>query len=231
MKKLTLSLALLAGAFTFTSCGSGSSSSLLSSVGQGLLSNALGGTTTSSSSSSTSTTSSTTSVISSLLSSLISGSSTISTSDLTGTWNYTGTDCVFESENLLAQAGGAVAATKLESQLNTQLSKVGIKEGSCSFTFNSDNTYTATIGGRTISGNYTLDSSNNKIKLTYLAGLGSTTPRITKSGSKISLLFESDKLLTLLKGASALSNNSTLSTVSSLLGNYDGLYLGLEMSK
>lgn len=213
------------------SCGSGSSSSLLSSVGSGLLSNALGGTTTSSSSSSTSTTSSTTSVISSLLSSLISGSSTISTSDLTGTWNYTGTDCVFESENLLAQAGGAVAATKLESQLNTQLSKVGIKEGSCSFTFNSDNTYTASIGGRTISGNYTLDSSNNKIKLTYLAGLGSTTPRITKSGSKISLLFESDKLLTLLKGASALSNNSTLSTVSSLLDNYDGLYIGLEMSK
>lgn len=232
MKKLTLSLCLLAGAVTLTGCGSTGSSSLLSSVGQGLLGNALGGsTTTTTTETTTSTSSSTTSVLGNLLSGLLSGSSTLSTSDLTGTWNYQGTACAFESENLLAKAGGAVAATKIESELNSQLSKVGIKEGSCSFTFNSDNTYTATIAGRTISGNYTLDSANKKIKLTYLAGLGSTTPRITKSGSKINLLFESDKLLTLLKGASALSSNSTLSTVSSLLDNYDGLYIGLELSK
>lgn len=224
MKKNIVTLAVLSGALTLTSCGS--SSSILSNVGSALLQNAVSGSTTS-----TTSLSNTASTIGNLLSDLLGSSSSISQSDIVGTWNYTGSDCVFESENLLAKAGGSVAASKIESQIDSQLSKVGIKSGSCSFTFNKDNTYTATIGSRTISGEYTLDSSNKKIKMTYLAGMGSMTPRITKSGSTISLLFESDKLLTLLKGASALTGSSSLSSITSLLGNYDGLYIGLKMKK
>lgn len=228
MKKIQASLAALCGTLLLTSCGTTSGSSILSSVGSTLLSNAVSG---SSSTSTTDTSSTTTSVLGSLLSSFLGSSSTISQSDIVGTWNYTGANCVFESENLLAKAGGAVASSKIESQLNTQLSKVGIKQGSCSFTFNKDNTYTATIGGRTLSGTYTLDSSAKTIKMTYLAGVGSMTPHVSKSGNTLSLLIESDKLLTLLKGASALTGSSSLSTVSSLLGNYDGMYVGMKLQK
>jgi len=229
MKKTFLSLAAIASALTFTSCGSSNGSSILGNVGSALLQNAVSG----SSSGTTSTTniSNTASTLGSLLSDLLGSSSSISQSDIVGTWNYTGTDCVFESDNLLAKAGGSVAASKIEQQIDSQLSKIGIKSGSCSFTFNKDNTYTATIGSRTISGNYTLDSSNKKIKMTYLAGVGSMTPRIAKSGNTISLLFESDKLLSLLKGASALTGSSSLSSITSLLGNYDGLYIGLKLKK
>ncbi len=229
MKKSILSLAMLAGALTFTSCGT-TGGTIAQNIGGALISNALGGD-TSSSSTSSSTTSATTSVLGSLLSNLLGSSSTLSQSDIVGTWNYSGADCVFESENLLAKAGGAVAANKIESELNTQLSKVGIKSGSCSFTFNKDNTYTANLGGRTIQGNYTLDTTNKTIKMTYLAGLGNITPHITKSGNKISLLMESSKMLTLMKGVSALSKSSSASTISSLLGNYSGMYVGLELSK
>ena len=42
---------------------------------------------------------------------------------------------------------------------------------------------------------------------------------------------DSDKLLTLVKTLSAFSSNSTLKTASELLSNYDGLYVGLQMSK
>lgn len=229
MKKTILSLAAIAGALTLTSCGTSNGSSILSNVGSALLQNAVSG----SSSGTTSTTniSNTASTLGNLLSDLLGSSSSISQSDIVGTWNYTGTDCVFESDNLLAKAGGSVAASKIEKQIDSQLSKVGIKSGSCSFTFNKDNTYTATIGSRTISGNYTLDTSNKKIKMTYLAGVGSMTPRITKSGNTVSLLFESDKLLSLLKGASALTGSSSLSSITSLLGNYDGLYIGLKLKK
>lgn len=229
MKKTILSLAAIAGALTLTSCGTSNGSSILSNVGSALLQNAVSG----SSSGMTSTTniSNTASTLGNLLSDLLGSSSSISQSDIVGTWNYTGTDCVFESDNLLAKAGGSVAASKIEKQIDSQLSKVGIKSGSCSFTFNKDNTYTATIGSRTISGNYTLDTSNKKIKMTYLAGVGSMTPRITKSGNTVSLLFESDKLLSLLKGASALTGSSSLSSITSLLGNYDGLYIGLKLKK
>ncbi len=227
MKKVTLSLALMAGSVLLTGCGS--SSSVLGTVGSAVLNNALGTGTSSSSSSSSS--SSTGSLLGNILSNVLGSSSSISQSDLVGTWNYKGADCVFESENLLAKAGGAVAASKIESQLDTQLSKFGIKEGSCSYTFNKDNSFTATIGGRTLNGTYTLNSSDKTIKMSYLAGLASTTCNVVKSGNTISLLMDSDKMLTLLKGASALTKGTSIGTLTSLLSNYSGMKIGMKMSK
>ena len=68
------------------------------------------------------------------------------TIDMTGTWTYSGSAVEFESDNLLMKAGGAAAATMAENKLNEQLSKVGIKEGQMSFTFNADSTFTSTVG-------------------------------------------------------------------------------------
>lgn len=39
-------------------------------------------------------------------------------SSLTGTWAYSGPDCKFESDNLLAKAGGEVAAKKVEEKMS-----------------------------------------------------------------------------------------------------------------
>ena len=58
--------------------------------------------------------------------------------DMTGTWSYKGSAVEFESDNLLMKAGGAAAATMAENKLNEQLSKIGIKDGQMSFTFNAD---------------------------------------------------------------------------------------------
>ena len=122
MKKSYISMAVLAGSLMLaTSCGT--------TAGMG------------NSSSSSNTTSSAVSTGTSLLGNLLSGvlgGSTLSANSIVGTWNYTGADCVFETENLLAKAGGAVAANKVESEINDNLAKVGIKKGSCAFTFNSD---------------------------------------------------------------------------------------------
>ena len=68
--------------------------------------------------------------------------------DMTGTWNYKGSAVEFESDNLLMKAGGAAAATMAENKLNEQLSKIGIKDGQMSFTFNADSTFTSTEIGR-----------------------------------------------------------------------------------
>ena len=223
MKKLSVSLALVAGAMMLTSCGTTGGS-----IAQGVGSAILNGSNTNSSAS---TATSTASTLGGLLSNILGASTKLSESSIVGTWNYTGADCVFESENLLAKAGGAVAASKIESEINSSLSKVGIKQGSCSFTFNSDKTYTANLGGRTISGTYSLDATNKKIKMTYLAGLASMTPRVSMQGGKLCLLMESSKLLTLMKGVSALSKSSTAGAISSILGNYNGMYVGMQLSK
>lgn len=217
MKKSYISLAVLAGSMMLaTSCGT------------------TAGITSSNSSSSSNATSSAIETGASLLGNLLSGvlgGSTLSESSIVGTWNYTGADCVFESENLLAKAGGAVAASKVESEVNDNLAKVGIKKGACSFTFNKDNTYTANLGGRTIQGNYTLDTKNKKIKMTYLGGLASMTPHVAMNNGKLSLLIESSKMLTLIKGASALSKSTTASTISTVLSQYNGMYIGMQLSK
>lgn len=226
MKKVTLSLALLAGIVLYSSCGTGNGT-IAPGVGSSILNNVTNG----GSSNATNTATSSVNALGNILGTILGSSSTISQSSIQGTWNYSGADCVFESENLLAKAGGAVAANKVENELNTQLAKFGIKQGACSFTFNSDNTYSAKLGTRTIQGQYTIDKTNKKIKMTYLGGLATMTPRIAITNGNLSLLFESDKLLTLIKGVSALSKNSSLNTVSSILSNYSGMYIGMKMSK
>ena len=218
MKKFILPIMLISGMATFNACGTTSGStnasngSLLGDVTQNGK-NATGEN------------------LGNLLSQLLNNSSTLTQDDLVGTWKYLSPDCVFESENLLAKAGGEVAAQKIESQLTTHLAKVGIKQGYCSFTFNKDNTYSAVIGGRTINGNYTFDAKNKTIKMTYLAGLGSMTPKVVKHGKSISLLYESDKLMKLVSTVSKLSGSATIKTLDALLGNYDGLYVGMKLQK
>lgn len=226
MKKFILPVMLVSAMTTFSACGS-TSGSTNANTGS-LLGNAIAGAISNNASSSAA---STVSGIGNILGQLLNSSSSLTQNDLIGTWKYQSPDCVFESENLLAKAGGAVASEKIEQKLASQLSSVGIKSGACSFTFNKDNTYNAVIGGKSITGNYTLDAKNKTIKMTYLGGLGSMTPRIVKNGSSISLLYESDKLLKLVSTVSKLSGSSSIKTLSSLLGNYDGMYIGMKLKK
>lgn len=218
-RNVFLAAAVVAAGLTLTSCGT---------TGNASLSNVLGGTTTTADNNQKS--ESTTSLFGNILSSFL-GSKTITEEDLYGTWKYTSTDCVFETENLLKKAGGAVAANKIESEINEQLSKVGIKPGVCTFTFNKDKTFKANVGGRNLSGTYALDSKDKTIKFSTLFGLGSMTANVAKSNGKISLLFDSDRLLKLAALLGSASGNTTISTLSKLAGSYDGMKFGLQMEK
>ena len=42
------------------------------------------------------------------------GAQKVTAQDLIGAWNYSGPGCAFTSENLLAKAGGEVAATRIK---------------------------------------------------------------------------------------------------------------------
>lgn len=155
---------------------------------------------------------------------------TSATVNLEGTWVYTGSAVEFESDNLLKQAGGSVAASALTKKMDTQLSKIGIKSGQVTFTFNSDNTFTSTVGSRTLSGTYSYDSSSSKLTLTY-AGMASYTASLNYTSSQIELLFDSSKVLSIASTLASKSSNSTLSTLSSLAGSYDGMKSGLKLKK
>ena len=71
---------------------------------------------------------------------------------IVGTWNYAQPAMTFEGGDLLSNVAGEALAAKLSTKLQTAYNAVGIKQGSCSFTFNEDNTFSAVMGSRTLSG-------------------------------------------------------------------------------
>ena len=112
------------------------------------------------------------------------------TIDMTGTWTYSGSAVEFESDNLLMKAGGAAAATMAENKLNEQLSKVGIKEGQMSFTFNADSTFTSTVGKKKLNGTYSYNASTKQVDLKYLKLLN-LHAKVNCTSNSMDLLFNS----------------------------------------
>lgn len=195
------------------------------SVVAGVLGGLLGGGTTTSSSSTGS------SIINGILNNVI-GSATFSQADLCAhTWKYSKPGCAFTSENLLAKAGGEIAASKIEEDLSKYYSKFGFSKSNTYFTFKTDGTFAAKIDGKSWNGTYTFDEKTHAIQLKGL--LLSASGFATRTANGISLLFEQKKLLTLVKTLSKLNltGSTTMSAVSSIVDNYDGVRIGFEMTK
>lgn len=190
------------------------------SVVAGVLGGLLGGGTTTGSS-----------IINGILNNVI-GSATFSQADLCAhTWKYSKPGCAFTSENLLAKAGGEIAASKIEEDLSKYYSKFGFSKSNTYFTFKTDGTFAAKIDGKSWNGTYTFDEKTHAIQLKGL--LLSASGFATRTTNGISLLFEQKKLLTLVKTLSKLNltGSTTMSAVSSIVDNYDGVRIGFEMTK
>lgn len=195
------------------------------SVVAGVLGGLLGGGTTAGSSSTGS------SIINGILNNVI-GSATFSQADLCAhTWKYSKPGCAFTSENLLAKAGGEIAANKIEEDLSKYYNKFGFSNSNTYFAFKTDGTFAAKIDGKSWNGTYTFDEKTHAIQLKGL--LLSASGFATRTTNGISLLFEQKKLLTLIKTLSKLNltGSTTMSAVSSIVDNYDGVRIGFEMTK
>ena len=153
----------------------------------------------------------------------------VTQSSLVGTWNYKEPGCAFTSESTLAAAGGEVVAATVKQKLESTYKKVGFKSSNTSFTFNEDGSFSAKILGKSWNGTYTFDESTQAIKLQGL--LLSLSGYTKKNSDGIAVLFESKKILTLVKTLSALSGNSTISAIGDLSSNYNGVRVGFDLSK
>ena len=168
------------------------------------------------------------SIINGILNNVI-GSGTFKQADLCHTWKYSKPGCAFTSDNLLAKAGGEIAASKVENKLEGYYKKFGFSSSNTYFTFNTDGTFSAKIDGKAWNGTYTFDEKTHAIQLKGL--LLSASGYATKTTNGISLLFDQKKLLNLIKALSAFKGSSTLSAVGSIANNYDGMRVGFEMTK
>ena len=202
MKKKTF-LAMAAAAIMMTGCaGIGSSGGLLS----GMDANSLGN------------------IIVSVL-----GINKVPEATLLGTWNYSGPGCAFTSDNMLAKAGGEVAARKIEAELLPQYQKLGVNSGNTAFTFKEDKSFSAKMAGKSFGGTYTYDANTGAI--TFKTLLLSMNGYVKMTTNGISLLFESQKVLNVLQTLGAMSGNATAASIAELSKNYDGVRVGFNLKR
>ena len=158
------------------------------------------------------------------------GNKATTASSIIGTWTYSGPECQFESENLLAKAGGEMAAKEVEEKMIAVYNKVGMNN--IRYTFNEDGTYSYQMKKRTVTGSYVFDDAAKTITMTGKLGL-KTVAYVTVTGNDMSMVFKADKLMSILKTITGAASkvNSTAATINSVAEAYDVLMLGFELKK
>lgn len=151
---------------------------------------------------------------------------------LIGSWEYSSPAIDFTSSNTIANLAGSALSTTVESKLQKAYDSVGIKQGSCSFTFNSDNTFSATIGKLPLSGTYTYDSATHAIELQFDSKLLNISPMKGSAlieGDGLALLFDCTRLVNFVSQLGAKS--TLLKPITSLLSSYENAKLGFSLVK
>ena len=166
---------------------------------------------------------------------LVQGLTTVFSSDkqataekIIGTWTYTEPAIVFTSDNILAKAASKIAANKVESKLQEQLSKYGIKPGDFSMTFKEDGTFTETMKGKTTQGTWQVKDSKLILSIVGVKALTITTQI---DGKDLQFVTDATKLLNLFKTLGAKSSNSSIKTVASLMKSVKGMQAGITLRK
>ena len=149
--------------------------------------------------------------------------------DLAGDWAYTEPAVVFMSDNLLKKAGGKLMASAIEKKIETQLNKVGIKKGAMSMNFTTKGTFTQTIGGRKLSGTFTI--KGQQVVLKYAGQVKQLVGITQVDGNDLLIVMDASKLLTYLKTIGAYSGNTSLKTASSLIGSMNGMLCGMRLNR
>ena len=188
-------------------------------------------TTTTTTTQSTATTDNSSSAQGGLLSAVSSilGGASASTETLAGTWKYTRPAVVFESSDALKNLGGKLASAAVEKKLQTELQKFGITKGKFKMTFDKDGNFTQTVGTKTVSGTYKLSGKN--VVLTYASGLQQLVGKTELDGNNLLIVMDASKFMKYAGSLGKLTGNATLSTLSSILGSYDGMQVGLRFAK
>ena len=156
-----------------------------------------------------------------------------SVDDLVGTWSYSSPAVSFQSENALMKIGGAGAATAVENQLAPYYQRLGFTN--TSLTVDTDHNFTLKMGLLVLKGTVEKDEEDNGLVFNFNAfgkiSLGKVKANATKAGKTLNLTFDATRLIQMLTKISSKLNIKTLSTLSTILNNYDGIYIGYKLKQ
>jgi hypothetical protein len=180
-----------------------------------------------------------------ILGSLLGKSTTLTVDDIAGTWLYQGSACVLESEQALSNLGGTLVTSQIEKKFDGYLTKIGVVPGVSSFTFAKDGSCAIKVGNYNIAGTFTLLPDEKMIDFTFLYGQVNVKTYIAYEITDLNVVFNADKLLSLIKGVTAAlskdapaqqvqqlaSVSQTAGAVGTLLNSYDGMMLGVKLQR
>lgn len=167
----------------------------------------------------------------------------ITAADLAGTWNYEGVSCKLESEDMLAEVGAKLVTAKVEEKFNEYLLKVGVKKGNAAVQFAEDGTFVADFSGKQIQGTYAVGEDGNSVVFSFLMGKISLNSVVEYTSTGMNISFEADRVLSVIKSVSSAASQyanaqqsqssalTMISTLSSLLEGYNGMRLGMRLTR
>ena len=164
------------------------------------------------------------------------GTATVNENTLVGTWIYSQPAVVFESEEVLKNIASTAASAKIEKTLQNQLTKLGFTPGKISITFNKDKTGSLTYNAKTNKSlPFTWSVNGHDLSLRLGGQLISQLSKefilnVKITGNTLQVAADASKLMELVQQILG-NTNSTLSVISSMIKNVNGLYLGLKYTK
>ena len=168
-------------------------------------------------------------ILSGVISNVV-GDKATTESSFKGTWKYSAPACEFESDNLLARAGGTAAAEKIEKRVAPLLKSVGVN--GIVYTFDGEGNYTSKIKKRVTEGTYKFDSDAKTITFTPTIGMAYTA-HVAVQGSTMTLTFEANKFMNTIKAISNATSkfSTTAALINTLMNSYSGMRVGFELKK
>lgn len=165
----------------------------------------------------------------------VAGSQPIDQNSVSGEWIYAKPSVKLASDNILSAAAGTALSKQAEAKLETYCTKFGVVKGQFKFNINSDSSFSFELKGKKLSGTYTVDSKTNMIKFDFKAiqsiNLASIEAEASLNGDSLSLLFDANKVLDIIKSLGSKVNDSTVKTLTSVLNSYKDILLGFEFTK
>ncbi len=159
-------------------------------------------------------------------------STEFSIEELTGTWIYKLPGIQFESDNSLQKIGGSAAAITIENKLAPYYSKAGLNQ--MTITFDAKQNFTIKLKYGTLKGSIEKGQSG-KLCFNFQAfgkiKLGKVNCMATKSGSLLNLTFDAKRFIEIMQKVASISNKSSLQSIADMLASYDGIYVGVKLSK
>ncbi|MDE6334122.1 MAG: DUF4923 family protein [Muribaculaceae bacterium] len=154
--------------------------------------------------------------------------------DLQGTWSYQSPAVSFKSDQALNKIGGTAASAALESKMSPYYQRLGLN--TIVLTMNADGGFEMKIKSITLKGTATKDTDDGALTFNFNAfgktSIGKISAQAQKSATGVlTLTFDVSRVIAIVDKVASVANIQSVSTLSSLLNSYDGIYAGAKFKK